>query len=245
MTPALGALHVFDDPASLAAGGAAWLCDRACAASGPFTVALSGGSTPKPLYERLAAEPLASRFPWDRTHWVLGDERFVPGTDPASNFRMISVAMLSHVPAPADHVHAVPTEGVTIEQSASAYEATLKAIYGGSELKPDRPFLDVCFLGLGDDGHTASLLPGEREIEERTRWVVPVEHGRAEKRLTMTLPVLDSSRAVAVLVAGAGKAAILDAILSGGSDLPAARVRPAGELHWFVDRAAAGRWAAP
>lgn len=243
MTPARGVLHVFDDAAALAAGAAAWLCDVAVASAGPFVVSLAGGSTPKPLYERLAAEPLAGRFPWDRTHWVLGDERFVRVTDKASNFGMVSAAMLSHVPAPPDHVHAVPTEGVTLEQAARAYEAMLKALYGGDALKPDRPLLDVCLLGLGDDGHTASLIPGQPEVNETERWVVPVEHGRSEQRVTFTLPVLNSSRAVAFLVSGPGKTAVLDAMLSGGSDLPAARVKPVGEVHWFADRAAAGRWA--
>lgn len=243
MTPANGALHVFDDAAALASGAAKWLCERARASTGAFVVSLAGGSTPKPLYERLAEEPLASRFPWDRAQWVLGDERFVRVTDKASNFGMIEAAMLSRVPAPPDHVHAVPTEGVTLQEAADAYEAMLKTLYGGPELKPDRALLDVCLLGLGDDGHTASLIPGQPEINERVRWVVPVEHGRSEQRVTFTLPVLNSSRAVAFLVTGAGKTAILDAMLSGGSDLPAAQVRPLGEVLWFADRAAAGRWA--
>ena len=239
MTPAAGALHVFDDAAALAKGAAHWLCDRAVASAGAFVVSLAGGSTPKPLYEALARPPLIGRFPWDRAHWVLGDERFVRPTDPASNFGMICAAMLSHVPAPKENIHAIPTEGVTLQQSADAYEATLRTIHGGA----DRPLFDVCLLGLGEDGHTASIIPGQPAINETERWVVPVEHGRQEQRLTLTLPALDSSRAVAFLVTGQNKRAILDMMLSGGGDLPAARVHPVGEIHWFADRAAAGRWA--
>jgi 6-phosphogluconolactonase len=116
-------------------------------------------------------------------------------------------------------------------------------LYGGATLSPDRPLIDVCLLGMGDDGHTASLIPGQPVLEERRRWVAAVGHGRSEPRITLTYPALESSRVVAFLVSGKGKQATLDQILSGKSGAPAARLKPVGQIIWFVDRDAAGRWA--
>jgi 6-phosphogluconolactonase len=120
------------------------------------------------------------------------------------------------------------------------YERTLQAAYGATVLDPARPLFDITLLGLGPDGHTASLLPGEPVLDERKRWTAAVSHGRPEIRITMTYPAIESSRHVAFLVAGKEKAEILGAIRDGGSEVPAARVKPVGELIWFVDRAAAG-----
>ena len=120
------------------------------------------------------------------------------------------------------------------------YEQTLQQAYGAATLDPQRPLFDITLLGLGADGHTASLLPGEPVLDERKRWVAAVAHGRPEVRITMTYPAIESSRRAAFLVAGEEKAAIFGAIRAGGSRVPAARVRPVGELVWFVDRAAAG-----
>jgi 6-phosphogluconolactonase len=244
MTPAFGRLQVVEDGAALAAHGAAWLTMQAEASSGPFVVSLSGGSTPKPLYQQLAKSPLVERFPWDRTHWLFGDERYVPADHPASNARMARAAFLDHVPAPTAHVHAVPTELATPEAAAAAYQVTLQSLYGAEHLSMLKPLHDVCLLGLGDDGHTASLIPGEPVLEETGRWVAVVGHGRPEVRITLTYPPLNSSRHVAFLVSGAGKRDVLDRVLSGDATLPAARIRPRGEVLWLVDRAAAGRWAA-
>jgi 6-phosphogluconolactonase len=133
----------------------------------------------------------------------------------------------------------VPADG-TPDDAASRYEATLQAAYGATVLDPARPLFDITLLGLGADGHTASLLPGEPVLQERKRWVAAVSHGRPEVRITMTYPAIESSRRVAFLVAGQEKASIFRAIRTGGSQVPAARVRPVGELIWFVDRAAAG-----
>ena len=243
MTPAFGTLRVCEDADDLAREGAAYLCDLAAGHDGRTLVALSGGNTPKPLYELLAQEPIKSRLPWDRVHWILGDERFVPPADPASNYGMARTAFLSHVPVPPENVHPLETEGVTLEEAAERYEAMLKGLYGADTLDPRRPLLDLTLLGLGEDGHTASLLPGEPVLQERKRWVAPVPKGRVEERVTLTYPALDSSAVVAFLVSGEGKRDILDRILSGETNFPAAHIRPVGKVIWFADRAAAGRWA--
>ncbi len=218
---------------------AEWITAAALASTGPFRVSLSGGSTPKTLYGLLASDEFERRFPWERVSWYWGDERFVPYDDPESNYRMTREAMLAKVPVPPQNIHPVPADG-TPEEAARRYERTLQEAYGAATLDPSRPLFDITLLGLGPDGHTASLLPGEPVLDERERWVAAVAHGRPEVRITMTYPVIESSRHAAFLVAGREKAAILGAIRAGGSQVPAARVRPIGELLWFVDRAAAG-----
>ncbi len=243
MTPAFGTLRVCEDAADLARTGAAYLCDLAARREDRTIIALSGGSTPKPLYEHLAQEPFLSGLPWDRVHWILGDERFVAPSDPASNYGMARAAFLSHVPAPPQNVHPVETDGVTLDEAAQRYEKMLQGLYGADTLEPARPLLTLTLLGLGEDGHTASLLPGEPVLNVRDRWVAPVPKGRSEERVTLTYPALDSSHVVAFLVSGEGKREILDKILSGDDSFPAAHIRPVGEVLWFVDRAAAGRWA--
>jgi len=243
MKPAFGTLWVSDDLATLSRAGADYLCQTARAASRRFLVALSGGNTPKPMYELLAQEPVRSQFPWDRVHWILGDERFVPPSSPDSNYGMANAAFLSHVPVPPENIHPVPTNGVTLDQAAAQYEAMLKSLYGADTLHVDRPLLDLTLLGLGPDGHTASLLPGQPVLQESKRWVAPVPHGRPQPRVSLTYPALDSSRVVAFLVAGEEKREMLDKIWSGDTSVPAGRIRPVGEVIWFVDKAAAGRWA--
>ena len=148
--------------------------------------------------------------------------------------------MLAKAPVPPENIHPVPTDG-TPDDAARRYERTLQEAYGAATLDPQRPLFDITLLGLGPDGHTASLLPGEPVLEERKRWVAAVSHGRPEVRITMTYPAIDSSRRVAFLVAGEEKAEIFGAIRAGNSHVPAARVRPVGELFWFVDQAAAGQ----
>lgn len=233
------AIELFDDPLSLARGVAEWMTTAALAAKGPFRVSLSGGSTPKTLYTLLASDEFRGRFPWPRVHWYWGDERFVPHDDPESNFEMVREAMLAKVPAPPGNIHPVPTDGDP-DAAALRYEQVLRAAYGAATLDPARPLFDITLLGLGTDGHTASLLPGDAALEERKRWVVAVRHGRPEVRITTTFPVIESSRRAAFLVSGKDKAAIFKAVQSGDERLPSARVRPAGELVWFVDQAVVG-----
>lgn len=243
MTPAFGTLRICEDAADLARAGADFLCTLAASRAGRTIVALSGGNTPKPLYALLAREPIETRMPWDRVHFVLGDERFVPPSEPASNYGMVRAAFLDHVPVPAENVHPVETQGITLDEAAVRYEAMLKGLYGADTFEPGRPLLNLTFLGLGGDGHTASLLPGEPALQVRDRWVAPVPKGRAEERITLTYPALNSSEVVAFLVSGEGKREILDKILSGDDSFPASHIRAQGEVLWFVDRTAAGRWA--
>jgi 6-phosphogluconolactonase len=234
-----GRLEVLADPGALAHHVASWMTELAQASQGSFRVSLSGGSTPKALYTLLASESFVGRFPWDRVSWFWGDERFVPYDDPESNYRMTREAMLAKAPVPPANIHPVPTDGAP-EDAARRYERTLQAAYGAETLDGTRPLFDVTLLGLGPDGHTASLLPGDPVLAERRHWVAAVAHGRPEVRITMTYPAIESSRHVAFLVAGGEKAQILRTVMAGGSEVPAARLRPIGELIWFADRAAAG-----
>ena len=218
---------------------AEWITSAALEAKDTFRVSLSGGSTPKTLYQLLASDEFRNQFPWQRVSWYFGDERFVPYDSPDSNYRMVREAMFAKAPVPPDNIHSIPVDG-SPDDAARRYERTLQQACGATSLDPTRPLFDVTLLGLGPDGHTASLLPGEPVLEERKRWVAAVSHGRPEVRITLTYPVIESSRRVAFLVAGREKAAIFRDIRADGSEVPAARVRPVGELFWFVDRAAAG-----
>jgi 6-phosphogluconolactonase len=169
-------------------------------------------------------------------HWFFGDERFVAHDHPDSNFRMVREAMLSKAPVPAENIHPIPCAD-TPEIAALAYERTLRAHYGAVTLEPQRPLFDVALLGLGDDGHTASLFPGTAALAEREHWVTPVIGAMPQPRITLTYPALESTRAAAFLVAGAGKREALRRVWR-GDDLPATRLRPQGKIIWFIDRAA-------
>jgi 6-phosphogluconolactonase len=235
-----GRIETFADPAALARYAAEWMTTAALAATGTFRVSLSGGSTPRTLYTLLASDEFRGHFPWKRVSWYWGDERFVSYDHPESNYQMAREAMLAKVPVPLENIHPVPTDG-TPEEAALRYERTLQAAYGAAVLDPARPLFDMTLLGLGTDGHTASLLPNDPVLKERKHWVAAVSHGRPEARITMTYPVIESSRQVAFLVTGKEKAAIFSAIRTGVSQAPAARVNPIGELIWFIDMAAAGK----
>ena len=240
----IGRIEILPDPLALARRATEWMTEAALSANGPFRVSLSGGSTPKVLYGVLASDEFRGRFPWQLVSWYWGDERFVPHDHPESNYRMAREAMLARAPVPPENIHPVPTDGIP-EDAASRYERVLQQVYGAKALDPARPLFDLTLLGVGPDGHTASLLPGDPVLEERKRWVAVVAHGRPEVRITMTYPAIESSRRVAFLVGGREKASLLRAIRAGDSQVPAARVRPRGELFWFVDSAAAGEGAIP
>ena len=238
MTQATMESRTFENAETLALHVAEWLCARAQASDHDLAFCLSGGSTPRRLYEQLGTPAIASRFPWNRSHWFWGDERFVPHDHPDSNFRMANEAFLSKVPVPDVNIHAVPTDGLSPDESAAAYEATLMRFYNADTLAPGRPLFDVTLLGIGEDGHTASLFPGQPALQETRRWVVAVIGAKREPRITLTYPALNSSRHVAFLVTGKEKQEVLTRVRDGISTLPAAMVRPVGHLLWFTDRAA-------
>lgn len=231
-------IEVAAGAASLACRLADWLVDRVAGTRGPFALSLSGGSTPKRLYTLLASPAYRKRIAWQRLHLFWGDERYVPPDHPDSNYRMAREAMIAHVPIPADQVHPIPT-APSPEEAAAAYERTLKTFYGAEALDPARPLFQVTLLGLGPDGHTASLFPGTASLDEHRAWAVPVAGARPEPRITLTLPVIASSDTVAFLVAGADKYPVIERLRRGDPALPAARVHAARELRWFLDRAAA------
>jgi 6-phosphogluconolactonase len=230
---------VLADQEAAARRAAEWLLERALAVEGPPAFCLSGGLTPRMLYAMLAQEPFRDRFPWKRAHWFFGDERLVPPDNERSNYRMVRETLFDHVPIPAAHIHRVPTELGNAVAVAAAYEADLKAFYGAPVLAGERSLFAATLLGVGEDGHTASLFPNAPTLEERTRWVVPALGPSNEPRVTLTIPVLESGGEVGFLVTGSDKHEILTHIWL-DDDLPAARIQPAGRLRWFVDRAAAG-----
>jgi 6-phosphogluconolactonase len=233
-----GNVIVLPDPEALAQHVAGWLTDLAASSKGRFAVALSGGSTPKRLYEILAAPPLCDRFPWSRTHLFFGDERMVGPDDGMSNLRMVRHALLDHVSVPPGNFYPMPTDRPP-EEGARAYQATLQTYYGCETLDAARPLFDVVLLGLGENGHTASLFPGTASLDEAMAWVASVTTGVPQPRLTLTYPALASSAAIAFLVAGASKAGVLSRVLAGDRSQPAARVTTRGSLIWFTDSAAA------
>jgi 6-phosphogluconolactonase len=236
--------RIFENAEALAQATAGWLREKAMASGGQFAICCSGGSTPRRLYELLAQPRIATAFPWSRVHWFWGDERFVPHTHPDSNYGMTRAALLSHVPIPTGNIHPVPTEGLTPEQAANAYEKTLRAYYGAETLDSARPLFDVVLLGIGEDGHTASLFPGHPALKEKRCWVVAVLGAKSETRITLTYPALDSSHDVVFLAAGDQKKSVVQRAKAGDHALPASRIEPIGALHWFIDRDAASAFSA-
>ena len=233
-------VEIRPDLETLAESLAEWIVARYEESNGPFSLNLSGGSTPKRLYEILGSDIIRTKIDWTRVHIFFGDERFVPKDHPSSNYGMIHKALIAHVPIPAENVHAIETEHVTPAESASAYEETLKTFLGKETLDIWRPLFSISLLGLGDDGHTASLFPGTNALRERVKWVTPVIGAKEEPRISMTFPVLSSSRNVVFLVAGKNKHAMLKRLIERDPDIPATNVEAQGELHVFCDEAALG-----
>lgn len=240
-----GRVEIFADAEAVAQHVAAFLTDKAIekaqAGAAPFVIALSGGSTPKRLYEILAEAKYAQRFPWDHVRLFFGDERFVPPEDESSNYRMTSTALLTHVPVPSANVFRMPTDGDPAD-AAKRYERDLRTVYGAETLEPGRPLFDVVLLGLGENGHTASLFPDTDVLQEKTAWVSScVPHDAPHTRLTLTYPAIASSRYVLFLVAGAGKADIVKIVRGGDEAQPAMHITTDGELIWLLDEKAAGQ----
>ena len=230
---------VVAEPAAQAQAAAERLIARMDANSGRVAICMSGGSSPKQLFELLATDGYRSRIPWDRVHWFIGDERFVPVDDNRNNMRMARQAFLDKC-APAANVHPIATDAADPAEAAHGYEQELKSFYGASELDPARPLFDLVMLGVGPDGHTASLFPGYPAVEETRRWVTEVPKANVEPfvpRVTLTLPTLASCREMMFEAGGSGKRAILTRVFA-GEDLPANRARSQGETVWLLDKAA-------
>jgi len=230
-----------------------WVAKR-----GAVTVALAGGKTPKLLYQNLTRPPFDDQIPWSRIHFFWGDERCVPRDDPDSNFGMAFRALISRAPVPSENVHPIPTEISPPEQAAEAYEKHLREFFGSSVEGDNRratagessrfPLFDLIMLGIGEDGHTASLFPGDKALKEKTRWVAAVNKPRgspAVPRVTLTLPVINRAKCVLFLVSGTEKRDVVQSIIKDPETArrlyPAAMVQPKGRTLWMLDEGAAGR----
>ena len=224
------------------------LANEVVARRGVFSVALAGGSTPSSLYRLLAADPgLRALVPWSRIHFFFGDERHVPPEDAQSNFRMVNEAMFQPLAGEVIHAHRIHGELAGAQEAAARYEADLREFFSSQgTIAGGFPRFDLILLGIGTDGHTASLFPGTPGLEETRRWVVA---HRVEKlgadRITLTFPVLNNAAAVIVFVAGADKAAVVADVLDrapGTLRYPIQRVRPHdGTLRWRLDKPAASQ----
>jgi 6-phosphogluconolactonase len=231
---------VVADAAALAET-AAWRLIARVTRSERSAVCLTGGSSPLGLYRLIAQDPFRSRVPWDRVHWFMGDDRFVPENDQLSNMGAAKRAFLDQVPAPHANIHPIPTDTSNPDSAAHQYEDALKRFYQTDRFDPTRPLFDLVLMGLGPDGHTASLFPHHPALDEKQRWVVGVPQAGMEPfvpRVTLTFPALGATREMLFLVDSPDKRPILKRVL-GGDDLPAHRAYAQGELVWLVIRAAA------
>ena len=235
---------IFDNSQEVARAAADRFVEIAHAAineSGRFSVALSGGSTPKIVYELLASDEYKDRLDWTKVHIFFGDERCVPPDDAESNYRMANEAMLSRLPVPPQNIHRMQGVG-DAAANARLYEDELRTYFNDSSW----PRFDLVFLGMGDDGHTASLFPNSPALSEHAAWVAAnwVEKFNAF-RITMTLPAINHAAHVIFLVTGEGKAARLAEVLSGegtSGQLPSQLIRPFdGSVEWLIDKAAAAK----
>ena len=242
LLPELHVLPTPEDAAQALAEFVTALATERMEAEERFTVALSGGSSPRRLYELLAlpaleGPPYIWRNDWRRWHVFWGDERCVPPDHPDSNYRMARESLLSRVPIPESQVHRMRGEALP-ENAAEEYEALLRQTFQGPT-----PSLDLILLGIGEDGHTASLFGNTNALSEKERLVVAnrAPHLQAN-RITFTLPLINAARAVAFLVTEESKAQVLRQVLRPDPDKPASLVRPArGSVHWFLTTAAAGQ----
>lgn len=242
-------VRVLTDADAVARAVAARFVEIACeavGARGRFSVALSGGTTPRRVYELLSGEEFSARVEWAKVHVFFGDERCVPPDDAESNYRMARESLLSRVPIPTQNVHRMIGEGDAVA-NARLYEDELRAFFRTDESPIEElPRFDLALLGMGDDGHTASLFPHSPALEERQAWVVA---NRIEKfnafRLTLTARAINHAAHVLFIVTGAGKAERLREVLEGGRDplrLPSQLIKPtSGTLDWYVDRAASSK----
>lgn len=227
------------DATALAKAAAERLMARIDANQNRIAICLTGGSSPKQLYALLATDPYNSRIPWHRVHWFIGDDRFVPPGDSLNNMAMARRIFLDRL-APADNIHPIPTDAASPEEAALRYEAELKSFYGAGRLDPAKPLFDVVLMGVGPDGHTASLFPDYPATRETGHWVVGVPRANVEPfvpRITLTFPALASCHEMLFEVSGNDKRPIVTRVLA-GEDLPAGRAHSQGETIWLADAAA-------
>ena len=232
-------LLVVADAAALAQTAARRLIDRVKRGD-RAAVCLTGGSSPLGLYRLLAQDPWRGQVPWERVHWFMGDDRFVPEREPLSNMGAAKQAFLDSAPVPRQNIHSIATEASDPEAAARRYEDELKQFYGADRLDAGRSLFDLVLMGLGPDGHTASLFPHSPALEERQRWVVGVPKAGMEPfvpRVTLTFPALASTQEMLFLVDSADKRPILGRVLA-GEDLPAHRAHAQGDLVWLIIMAA-------
>jgi 6-phosphogluconolactonase len=229
-----GALEVVKDSDALAARAADIIAQKMKGCEAPFRLVLSGGSTPIATYRMLSRR---SDLDWPCVEIFLGDERFVPPDHQDSNYRMVRETLLAGGMVHPRKLFAIPTDD-TPDSAAARYDEMLRQQYGAGELEPGVPLFHLTLLGLGEDGHTASLLPGQPVLQERARWAAAVPQGREEPRITLTYPALDASQTILFLVSGAGKRDALAQARAGA--LPAGAIQPMGEVIWLADEAAAG-----
>jgi len=228
-----GTLEVVKDAGALAARAAEIIAGRVRTAAAPYRVVLSGGSTPRATYQLLACKDVD----WGCAELFFSDERFLPPDHKDSNYRMVRESLLASGMVNPRKLLAIPTDGAP-QGAADRYDETLRQQYGAGSLEPGVPLFHLTLLGLGDDGHTASLLPGQPVLKEREKWAAAVPQGRGEPRITLTYPALESSALIIFLVSGAAKR---DALAQArGGLLPAGALKPQGEVLWLVDEAAAG-----
>lgn len=242
---------VFDTPEEVARAAAERFvkyANEAIAERGVFSVALAGGNTPRRVYELLASDPFKSLIKWSSVHVFFGDERCVPPDHPDSNYGMVYKTLISAIDIPASNVHRMLGEG-NAEESAAAYEQELKSLFG----EVSWPRFDLVLLGMGEDGHTASLFPGSDAVREDSKWVVATRMekplaNQSQDRITLTVPVINHAARVLFLVTGKGKAQRLAEVLHpprgarpvNAAPLPAQLIQPLnGSLDWLIDKAAA------
>ena len=233
MTGIAGTIEVMKDADALAARAAQIIAGRVATATAPYRVVLSGGSTPRAAYQLLAQQDVN----WGCAELFFSDERFVLPDHKDSNYRMVRDTLLAGGKVEPRKLLAIPTDQ-TPQSAADRYDEMLRQQYGASILEEGVPLFHLTRLGLGDDGHTASLLPGQPVLKERERWAAAVPEGRGEPRITLTYPALESSALIIFLVSGAAKRDALAQARGGG--LPAGALKPQGEVLWLVDAAAAG-----
>lgn len=232
-------LIVVADADELAKSAAQRLMARMAENPGRIAICLTGGSSPKRLYQLLATPIYANVIPWHRVHWFIGDDRFVPQDDPLSNIGMARRSFLDAF-ALQENVHAIPTVANDPDAAAATYVATLQEYYGSSTLDLNRPMFDLVLMGIGPDGHTASLFPGFPAVGVRDRWAVGVPNANVAPlvpRVTLTLPLLASCREMLFLLSGADKREIAKRVLNDDT-LPAAQARSQSETVWLIDAAA-------